>query len=147
MHWFQSITFEYSLRPLGAGGPGMFGAWVLRQSLRAFSEVVEKCNMDELYHSPGLSSYEERGLWSVLYNDLYSCWLKYPGEVLGCFIDKLPEALYDLWKAFDELGLFLLDFVSFFHSIDLTRVLHSLKASLKVCNLVFYSPIQTLTLF
>ena len=26
----------------------MYGAWILRRNLRAFSEVVESCNIDEL---------------------------------------------------------------------------------------------------
>ncbi|KAL5532168.1 hypothetical protein ACEPAF_5732 [Sanghuangporus sanghuang] len=106
----ESITFEYSLRPLGAGGPGMYGAWVLRRSLRAFSDVVESCNVDELHQSFNKSDISER-------------------HRLGPFIDELPAVLYGLWKAFDELESFLLDFVSFFHSVDLTRVFQLLKES------------------
>ncbi|KAL5483376.1 hypothetical protein ACEPAI_8607 [Sanghuangporus weigelae] len=111
----ESITFEYSLRPLGAGGPGMYGAWVLRRSLRAFSDVVESCNVDELHQSYNKLDISER-------------------HRLGPFIEGLPAALYGLWKAFDELESFLLDFVSFFHSVDLTRVFQLLKESTRFSN-------------
>ncbi|KAL5521217.1 hypothetical protein ACEPAG_9140 [Sanghuangporus baumii] len=111
----ESITFEYSLRPLGAGGPGMYGAWVLRRSLRTFSDVVESCNIDGLHQSFHKADISER-------------------HRLAPFIDGLPAALYGLWKAFDELESFLLDFVSFFHSIDLTRVFQLLKESTRLFN-------------
>ncbi|KAH8109953.1 hypothetical protein DFH11DRAFT_1624073 [Phellopilus nigrolimitatus] len=108
----ETVRLEYSLRTIGSGGSGMYGAWKLRQSLRGLLLVLENVDLDDLLRT-GSSDLSER-------------------YALGLYIDRLPAVLHELSRAFFELETFLLDFISEFHSVNLNHALRTLMRILSV---------------
>ncbi|KAH8109955.1 hypothetical protein DFH11DRAFT_842480 [Phellopilus nigrolimitatus] len=101
----ETERLEYSLRTVGSGGSGMYGAWLLRRSLYDLMFILENVDLNDPYHA---SDFAER-------------------YALGWSIDNLSIVLSDLARAFSELETFFkLDFMSEFHSVNLSDGLQAL---------------------
>ena len=136
--FLQSIQFEYALRTLGSGGPGMHSAWLLRESLRKFIVMLQDLSPDELFREDRTSAYSIRLYFYQNSLFIERGWLIFLHVFLDVdyelspYVDGLPASLWDLSKVFTQLEQSLLDYVALYHSVYLGHLLQLLSEKLKV---------------